>query len=190
MKLLEAQTLIDNVIVKDQAVAQIVLRDISKSYKYRMPEVLARVVFNKMANYQQYLDDSSQFDILIRLVNLAVWTNTARNYKPVLEQLVLVGLQHSSGKVRQNSRALSQNYSRFLNDDSEPIEFLHKLEKLINKYEPKNTPIYIDKVVPSIYKSLVMTWHETMWSHHLWERLNYLERMVQLDIPCYSYQGN
>lgn len=165
------------------------LRDISKNYKYRMPEVMARVILDKTTDYQQYLDDASRFDIFIRLVNLAVWTNTARNHKPAINELVFVGLQHDSGKIRQNARMLSQNYSRFLSEDSEPIEFLQKLEEIIKKYEPKSIPMYIDKVAPSVYKSLVMTWHETMMSHSLWERLNYLERMMQLDIPGYSQQG-
>ncbi len=189
MKLSEARSLVDVVIAEDLATAQLALRDTSKNYKYRMPEVLARVIFDKTADYRQYLDDASRFDIVIRLVNLAVWTNTAKNHKSALNKLVFVGLQHNSGKVRQNARMLSQNYSRFLSDDSEPIEFLHKLEKLIKKHEPQTIPLYVDTASPSVYKSLVMTWHETMLSHRLWERLNYLERMVQLNIPCYAEQA-
>ena len=186
MKIIEARALVESALVDGMPAAQIAVRDISKNYNYKVPEVLARVIFEKIANYINYLDDSLRFDALMRLANLAVWTTTAKRHKAALEELLFVGLQHASGKVRQNARALNQNYSRFLSEQSEPIEFLYKLEELIKNYEPSNVPLYVDKAKPSVYKSVVLTWHDTMASHQLWERLNYLERMADLNIPGYS----
>jgi hypothetical protein len=195
MKLTEARNLVDNALAEDTAAAQVVLRDMCKNYRYRVPAVLAEAIFEKSVGYKGYLKDADRFDSLMRMVNLAVWTNIARQHIAEIDELIFVALQHASGKVRQKARALSENYARFLigpytekpdKDKPDALEFLYHLERLIKEYQPEDIPIYIDKVAPSVYKSLVMTWHETMRFNRLWERLNYQERMVELEIPGYS----
>ena len=51
MKLTEASALIERTLADDTINAKIVLRDICKKYKYRMPEVLARATFERVATY-------------------------------------------------------------------------------------------------------------------------------------------
>lgn len=189
MKKIKAKEIVGKILTDNSENAQTFVKSTLDTYKYRMPEVLAQEVFNQTSDYAKYASDIVKFDTIIRLVNVAVWTKTADKYKQFIRGLVFVGLQNKSGKVRQNARALSQNYTKFLNNADEAEKYLNEIEDLIKIHEPKRLPMYVDTAAPSVYKSLVLMWHDTMYTHQLWEKLNYLDRIVELDIPCYSHQG-
>lgn len=190
MDKVEAQRLVDNVLKDDSPSSLVAMRELSKKYRYNVPDVLAKAILDKLESYPSFIANPTQFDVLVRLANLVVYSRAAKSQKLTIEELLFVGLKHPSGKVRQNARMLSRNYSTFLGEEADPAEFLHKIESLIKEYEPKLIPAYIDNIAPSIYKSLVLVWHDTMASHQLWKKLDYQTRMMELDIPGFSYTSD
>jgi hypothetical protein len=188
MKKIAAEQLMADILSSDIGLSKSTMRLCNEKYKYKMPEILAKAVFTTVRDYRKQLDNTELFDTIVKLVNIAIWSNTASLHIDFLQALIFDGLLHKSGKVRQNAKAMSQNYIRFLGNGEESEAYLYKIEKFIKDNEPKKIPMYVDRMAPSVYKSLVYAWHETIMCNKLWEKLTYTERMLTLNIPCYSWQ--
>jgi hypothetical protein len=190
MKTSEAEELINSILSNDIKDGNKILKELSNYYRYKTPEVLAKSVIAQMTEAKNLVNDPERLDQLLRLANLAVWSKTAKENVNKFYEIMLLGLQNNlSGKVRQSARALCDNYAHLV-DETQWVELLRKIESMIIEYSPKNLPIYVDTLSPSVYKSLVLTWHDVIMKNSLWEKLNYLERMATLDIPCFKEQGD
>jgi len=133
-------------------------------------------------------DNQEHFLYLLKLVNLAIFSSLKVKPSASIKQLVIKGLQNKNGTTREAARKIAGNMSFIYRTESAAHQekLLLEIEPMIKIYEPKTIPHYIDNAKPSIYKTLVLVWHDIICTHQLYEKLNYLERMVSLDIPPYS----
>lgn len=200
MKLTKYRLLVSQALSEDAVASRDALKALNEN-RYNPSEHLARAVFEVLPNYKDYMDSTDRFDALVRLVNLVIWSKSAAKHKEQIIACLIDGLQHASGKVRENARKAFDNLPVLLDirrdvrtteQDVEAalVELLEKIETLIAAHQPKTVPNYIDKLSPSVYKTLVMTWHDTILKYHLWEKLDRFERMMRLDIPPYSWEFN
>ena len=164
---------------------------ITSKYRYRLPEKFAEHIFLKFDHYK-HLSDVTQPDNFLRILNVAIFSKVSAVHKNQIISLTLEGLQYNNGTVRESARKLVNNFP-FLFDHSKEyelqaseklfIELLITIEKLLKQYQHNTNLIHLENAPPSIYKTLALTWHDVIMKYHLWEKLNYLDRMVELNIP-------
>jgi hypothetical protein len=159
-----------------------------KTYRYNLPEVFARLILQRLYKDPE-LCNCRQPDAIMRLLNLASFSKTAGKYKDFIIDTTLRGLQHPNGAVRENARKTVDNWPIMFTlgsiEDGEKkfVEQLHELERLITQYEPDKVPAVLQGLAPSVYKTLALTWHDMMAKYRLYEKLDYLQRMMDLGIP-------
>ncbi len=189
--------LLDQALLADIQEAKAATKAITVKYRYKLPARLAKLIFLRLEQHPS-LNDTAQPDNFLRILNVAIISKTSSKYKEAIGDITLEALQHSSGAVRESGRKLVNNFP-FMFDfgvedelnagEKQFTQFLMTIEALLKKYQPHEIPAHLESIRPSVYKSLALTWHDMIMKYHLWEKLNYQERMVELDIPAlYKYE--
>lgn len=188
--------LLELALSSDDEVSKISTKTITQDYRYKLPERFAKLIFLKLDQYP-HLSNTAQPDNFLRILNIAIVSKTSSKYKEEIILISLEALQHSSGTVRENGRKIVNNFP-FLFDfgiedemhagEKQFTQLLTTIEKLLKQHQPRTIPAHLENTPPSVYKTLALTWHDMIMKYHLWEKLNYQERMVELDIPTlYKY---
>lgn len=136
-------------------------------------------IFSRMDSLDS-IKDAEHRAAVISGMNLFVLALTDK-YFDELVQFVLKNIQDKDGRVREATRHVASwlriKHSKFFDykegkNVSDEVkrkaeidiriydEFLDKIEELMRKYVPTDRPMYIGDVSASVYKSLVLLWHE------------------------------
>lgn len=189
--------LLDQALAVDTQDAKAATKAITEQYRYKLPARFAKLIFFKLEQHPG-LSDTAQPDNFLRILNIAIISKTSSKYKKAIVAITLEALQHDSGAVRESSRKLVNNFP-FLFDfnmedelhagEKQFTQLLIAIEALLKKHQPHTIPAHLESTTPSVYKTLALTWHDIIMKYHLWEKLNYQGRMVELDIPSlYRYE--
>ena len=101
----------------------------------------------------------------VSLIKPIVWHSG--KHRNDLTDVLFRAMEHSNGSVREAARRAADWLRMDLTDghDSESItrlaNHLDRIEVLLRKYRPENTPTYIEELKPSPYKTLVLYWYDT-----------------------------
>lgn len=161
------------------------LKELGKD-RYRIHEHTAKTILHTLQT-RGGMTEVAQAGAVIRLLNLAALSRASADYETFYEQQALSGLQHRNGNIREIARKVVDNLPFVYGIDetgkTKFNDFLYRVEALIQKHTPPTPPPGLHSAKPSPYKTLCITWHYMMAKYHLYEQLNYLERMFELDIP-------
>lgn len=190
-----SKVLVDKIFDAPKDTAKDALSQLQK-YRYMIPDDCAAIIYNKIEALSDTQKEIHQLTIL-RLIRLTQFCKVSPAHFELIEDLVFRGLESSNGNVRENSRKIleglmhyNESWSKLsrLEQNKEHESYIIRVEELIAKYRPNKMPVQLDGLVPSVFKTLALSWHDMMIRYEPNDN-KYWKRADAVGVPEYSIES-
>jgi len=165
-------------------------------YRYLISDDSATIIYDKIKALTDKQKNSYLLNIL-RLIRLTQFSTESASHFKLIVKLVFNGLESGNGNTRENSRKILEDLMHYkdprsklstFEQNKEYESYIIRVEKLITKYRPNKMPIQLDGLMPSVFKTLALCWHNMMVRYEPNDS-EYWKRADAIGVPEYSAEN-
>ncbi len=193
MTTVELNDLLNQIKYGDKAEVKLARQQILRELKYKRVKNIDALTdtYLKLVNSYESIQPAYRLAAFLSLLGAFGWHIKPGKKLDLAIDFAFYGMTHTDGTVRESARKgadwlrMTYSFDQTSTDQNFKL-YLDKLEQLIEAHRPPQYPKYLDDMKPSIFKTLVLHWHELGQGAFGAKFVNQ-SRANELSLPTYTY---